>query len=54
MSVSTKGEYAARAVLQLALAFESGTPMRTADIARLQSIPKKYLEQILLSLKDRG
>jgi Rrf2 family protein len=54
MSVSTKGEYAARAVLQLALAFESGTPMRTADIAKLQSIPKKYLEQILLSLKDRG
>jgi Rrf2 family protein len=54
MPVSTKGEYAARALLQLALAFEAGTPVRAVDIAREQDIPRKYLEQILLLLKERG
>jgi Rrf2 family protein len=54
MPVSAKGEYAARALLHLATAFEEGTPVRTADIAREQSIPKKYLEQILLVFKRRG
>ena len=54
MPISTKGEYAARALLHLALAHKEGTPVKTADIAREQSIPKKYLEQILLLFKKQG
>jgi len=54
MPISAKGEYAARALLHLALAYESGAPVKTADIARQQSIPKKYLEQILLLFKKDG
>jgi Rrf2 family cysteine metabolism transcriptional repressor len=54
MPVSAKGEYAARALLHLASAFEEGAPVRTADIATEQSIPKKYLEQILLVFKQKG
>jgi len=54
MPISTKGEYAARALLHLALAYGAGAPVKTADIAQQQSIPKKYLEQILLLFKKEG
>jgi len=51
--VSTKAEYATRALLDLALAW-GGFPVKTVDIARRQRIPKKYLEQILLVYKRQG
>lgn len=54
MPISSKGEYAARALLHLALASDSQTPVKTADIAAQQQIPKKYLEQILLVFKRLG
>ena len=54
MPISSKGEYAARALLQLALSSDARTPVRTADIAQRQNIPKKYLEQILLLFKKEG
>ena len=54
MPISTKAEYAARAMMQLALVFDGGAGVRTADIAAQQCIPKKYLEQILLQLKHHG
>jgi len=54
MPISTKGEYAARALLHLALAHNGGVLVKTAEIARQQSIPKKYLEQILLIFKKQG
>ena len=54
MSLSTRGEYAARALLHLALAYDLGAPVKTAEIAERQSIPKKYLEQILLLFKNEG
>ena len=54
MPISAKGEYAARALFQLALAYERGEPVRTVDIATEQQIPKKYLEQSLLAFKKAG
>jgi Rrf2 family protein len=53
MNLTTKGEYASRAVLDLALRYEQG-PAKIEEIARRQHIPKKYLEQVLLALKSAG
>jgi len=54
MPISSKGEYAARAMLYLALASNPETPVKTAEIAEKQHIPRKYLEQILLIFKRHG
>jgi Rrf2 family cysteine metabolism transcriptional repressor len=51
--LSTKGEYASRAMLELAFHFES-KPLHIRDISRAQSIPQRFLEQILLQLKRAG
>ena len=53
MQISAKGEYAIRAVLDLALERASGlTPIQ--EIAARQGIPQRYLEQVLLALKRAG
>jgi Rrf2 family cysteine metabolism transcriptional repressor len=48
-----KGDYALRAVFDLA-SQPAGQPIRIAEIARRQSIPQKFLELILASLKQGG
>ncbi len=53
MKVSIKSDYALRAALELALNYRRKT-LGTGEIARRQNIPKRYLEQILLSLKKAG
>lgn len=53
MSVSTRGDYACRALLSLAL-HETGCPTSVRDIAERTNLPQPYLEQILLSLKGAG
>jgi len=53
MKVSTKGDYATRAMQDLALRYDQG-PIQIEDIARRQHLPVRYLEQILLSLKRAG
>ena len=53
MNISVKGEYALRAVFDLA-SQPQGQPIRIAEIARRQSIPQKFLELILASLKQGG
>jgi len=51
--VSAKGEYAIRAMLELALSdVEALRPIQ--DIAARQGIPQRYLEQVLLQLKRAG
>jgi Rrf2 family protein len=51
--VSAKGEYAIRAMLDLAMHDgESLSPIQ--DIASRQRIPQRYLEQVLLQLKRGG
>ena len=55
--MSTRGDYASRALLSLALhASEDGVPTPTSvrDIAERTGLPQPYLEQILLALKGAG
>ncbi|MCB1038082.1 MAG: Rrf2 family transcriptional regulator [Acidimicrobiales bacterium] len=53
MKVSTRGDYACRALLSLAL-HADGTPTSVRDIADRTALPQPYLEQILLALKGAG
>ena len=53
MRISAKGEYAIRAVLDLAL-HESAGVVSIQEIATRQAIPQRYLEQVLLQLKRAG
>ena len=46
MKVSTRGRYALRLMLELAL-YNSGMPVSIRDIAKRQQISEKYLEQII-------
>jgi Rrf2 family transcriptional regulator, cysteine metabolism repressor len=51
--VSAKGEYAIKALLDLALRDKEGLqPIQ--EIAARQGIPQRYLEQVLLQLKRAG
>jgi len=52
--VSAKGEYAIKAMLDLALCDDGLTLQPIQDIARRQGIPQRYLEQVLLGLKRAG
>ena len=52
--VSTRGDYAARALLSLALHPEEARPISVRDIAERTGLPQAYLEQILLALKGAG
>ncbi|NQU07968.1 MAG: Rrf2 family transcriptional regulator [Candidatus Abyssubacteria bacterium] len=54
MKVSAKGDYACRALLELALRFDSTSPVHVREIAKKQRIPQKYLVQILVMLKSAG
>jgi Rrf2 family cysteine metabolism transcriptional repressor len=51
--LSTKGEYASRAMLELSLHYED-KPLHIRDISKAQDIPQRFLEQILLQLKRAG
>ncbi|MBI4830862.1 MAG: Rrf2 family transcriptional regulator [Candidatus Lindowbacteria bacterium] len=54
MKVSAKGDYACRALLELALKYDSQAPVHITEIAERQGIPRKYLVQILIMLKGAG
>jgi Rrf2 family protein len=54
MRVSQKVEYALRAMLELTLRSDLPQVSRTADIARAQRIPEKFLEVILVELRRAG
>jgi Rrf2 family protein len=53
MKLSTKGRYATRALLDLALHHGEG-PIMIRDISRRQEVSDRYLEQILTPLKAAG
>jgi len=53
MRLSTKGEYASRAMLELSLRSADG-PLHIREISTAQDIPARFLEQILLLLKRAG
>jgi len=54
MRISQKVEYAMRAMLELALHTGQEKVVCTADIARSQRIPVKFLELILVELRRAG
>lgn len=51
--MSTRGDYASRALLSLAL-HDDGEPTSVRDLAERTGLPQPYLEQILLTLKGAG
>ena len=53
MKISTRGRYALRIMLDLALA-DSGKPIRVKEIASRQGISEKYMEQIISILNKAG
>lgn len=53
MKISTKGRYALRLMLDLAL-YNTQDPIALKDIAKRQSISEKYLEQIISILNKAG
>lgn len=53
MKISVKSDYGLRAMLELALVHGKGTS-NIYEIAKKQNIPKRYLEHLLLALKNDG
>ena len=53
MKLSTKGRYAARAMLELAKN-DTGNPLQIKEIASRQSISIKYLERIMSRMATAG
>jgi len=51
--ISKKTKYALKALIHLAQEYDKG-PILISDLAREEKIPKKFLELILLSLKNNG
>ena len=51
MRISRKAEYALRALVALA---RQGRPMQISELSRVENIPVKFLEQILLALRNDG
>ena len=53
MRISAKADYAVRAALELAVAGE-GRPVKGEHVAGAQAIPIKFLENILVDLRQAG
>ena len=51
MNISGRCDYACRAMLELAIRYETGTAVTSQTIAEQRGIPDKYLTHILLQLK---
>jgi Rrf2 family protein len=54
VELSNKSEYAILALLELALCYSKGETLQIREIAALQNIPNRYLEQLLATLRRRG
>ena len=54
MKLSKRGEYGLKAMLHLASAYHADRMVPIRDISHAEQIPLKYLEQILLNLKNVG
>lgn len=52
--ISKKTKYGLKALIYLARHYDQGSPVLIADLAREEGIPKKFLELILLTLKNSG
>lgn len=54
MKITYKGDYALKALLQLALRYSEGGVLSINEIAKFGDMPVKFLEQILLILRKGG
>lgn len=54
MKITYKGDYALKAVLDLALNYGTNDVVTIHDLAKHADIPIKFLEQVLLDLKRAG
>ena len=54
MKITYKGDYALKALLQLAIHYDRGEVLSINEIAKGGDMPTKFLEQILLVLKRGG
>lgn len=54
MKVSTRVEYGLAALTDIALNSDNGCTVSSADIAERQNISQKYLEQIIIGLRQGG
>jgi Rrf2 family protein len=54
MRVSAKTDYALRAAVELAAAAPDGAPVKGERLATSQSIPLRFLENILMQLRHAG
>lgn len=55
MKLTKRGEYALRAIIDLGIAHELGFPLlRISQIVKKENIPIKFLEAILVDLKQAG
>ncbi|MFH1475185.1 MAG: Rrf2 family transcriptional regulator [Chloroflexota bacterium] len=56
MSFSTKGEYGVRMLVQLARRWDgdSSVPVSLAEVAADEDLPRAYLEQLVIPLRDAG
>jgi Rrf2 family protein len=55
MKISRTSEYALKALMELAIDHDKGNGVALiSDVAKRGGIPQKYLEQILLSLRNAG
>jgi len=53
VSFSTKGEYGVRLMVQLGRHYGTG-PASLSEIAAEEDLPRAYLEQLVMSLRDAG
>ncbi len=54
MELSCKSEYALLALIELSVHYSKGEPLRICQMAAEQSIPDRYLEQLLATLRRAG
>ncbi|MEI7640568.1 MAG: Rrf2 family transcriptional regulator [bacterium] len=54
MNISTKGDYAIRGLVNLAMVHGNGKMSSIKDISAKEGVPKRYLENIFLRLKKAG
>ncbi|MFZ5854592.1 MAG: RrF2 family transcriptional regulator [Chloroflexota bacterium] len=53
VAFSTKGEYGVRLMVQLGCHYGTG-PASLSEIAQAEDLPRAYLEQLVMSLRDAG
>ncbi|MEW6624694.1 MAG: Rrf2 family transcriptional regulator [Bacillota bacterium] len=54
MKFSTKARYGLRAMVELALNYDSGEPLSLSQVAQKQAISEGYLEQLMTYLRKDG